>query len=299
MAALLSSAMGGRTRAAVLQWAAALPASSYLIVAIPEAGSGPTHRRFFTLPELDHALSWLRWLNGTGHHIVGRPWDARHVLLDDLHPVTVEAMAGRPAAVVESSPGNFQLWLTLSTSPVAPDVASAAARLLAVRHGSDRGAASASQPGRLPGFTNRKGRHRTAEGLHPFALLSEANGPLVDPLGSAILAEAATTKAKPGVPISTQPGHCGPLRHCSPGEEHAEAMARLAATLPSGATLDRSRADFALAARLLSRGMVAAEVVEVILAGERAQAMPPVAAAAYARRTVGAARTPGPGQVDR
>ncbi len=67
-------------------------------------------------------------------------------------------------------------------------------------------------------------------------------------------------------------------------------MARIAAALPPGMALDRSRADHAAARRLLARGMSVAEAIGVVLAGERAGGMPAAAAEAYARRTVEAAR---------
>lgn len=290
---------GDRTRTAVLRWAAALPADRYLITAIPAGADGPNHRRLLGPAELEHAIPWLRWLNSGGHHVVGRPWDPRHVLLDDLSEVAVEAVTGRhrPAAIVESSPRNFQVWLTLAEGTVLPAVASAAARFLAARYGGDRGAASASQPGRLPGLTNRKPRHLTANGLYPFALLRHAEGPQVDPAGAEILLEATRRAAEathsPRPASSTD--SVGECRSClfygDPAKEHATAMAHLVATLPPGVALDRSRADHAVARRLLARGMSADEVTSVLLAGERASVMPAAGAAVYTRRTIEAALT--------
>jgi hypothetical protein len=289
---------GDRTRAAVLRWTTALPAERYLIAAIPAGADCPTHRRLLTREEFDLALGWLRWLNTTGHHIVGRPWDARHVLVDDLGPATLETVARqhRPAAIVESSPGSFQVWLTLAEHAVPPALAGAAARLLAERFGGDRGAASPCQPGRICGFTNRKPHHRLASGLFPFALLREADGPLVDPAGAEVLAEAARLKPAahrlgevgdaPAIPDRPRRG----LVRCSPGEEHACATRWIARRLPPGVALDRSRADHAVARRLLARGMPPAEVTEVVLAGERAKRMPAAAAEVYAQRTVEAAK---------
>ncbi|SDB74291.1 DNA-primase RepB domain-containing protein [Belnapia rosea] len=289
---------GDRTRAAVLRWAAALPADRYLVAAIPAGANGPTHRRLLGPGEFDRALGWLRWLNTCGHHIVGRPWDPRHVLIDDLSQAAVEVVTARhrPAAIVESSPGNFQVWLTLAEGSVLPAAAGAAARLLAARYGGDRGAASASQPGRLPGLTNRKPRHCLPTGLYPFALLRQAAGPQVDPVGAEILAKAlqcpASAAHAPRSPDSAASSE-KPRRRLirrAPAEEHAAAMARIVVVLPPGMALDRSRADHAAARRLLARGMSVAEAIGVMLAGERARSMPTAAAEAYAQRTVEAAK---------
>jgi hypothetical protein len=288
---------GDRTRAAVLRWAAALPADRYLIAAIPAEAEALVHRRLLTIEELDRALGWLRWLNSNNHHIVGRPWDARHVLVDDLSPVALEAMLGRhqPAAIVESSPQNFQAWVTVTAAPVLPAVAGVAARLLAARHGGDRGAASPCQPGRICGFTNRKPHCRLGSGLFPFAVLRHADGPVVDPAGAEVLAVAAQLAAEPPPRRASQIGTYAlgksgrQLIRRDAAAEHAAAISHIAATLPPGAVLDRSRADHAAARRLLARGMSVAETVGVVLAGERARGMPATSAAAYAKRTVEAA----------
>ncbi|MBP0447733.1 hypothetical protein J8J14_23560, partial [Roseomonas sp. SSH11] len=156
-----------RTREAVLRWAAALPAARYLITAVPaapEAGT-VTHKRFLAYEELEPALPWLAQLNAKHFHVVGRPWDTRHILVDDVPLASFDALVRwcTPAAVVESSPGSLQAWVTVAEEPVEPVLADALAKRLATRFGGDRFAARASQAGRVPGFTNRKARHLDAE----------------------------------------------------------------------------------------------------------------------------------------
>jgi hypothetical protein len=283
-----------RTRASVLRWAHALPAPHYAITAIPTelTGGAVTHRRCWTADELDRSIAWLRWLNSTGHHIVGRPIDPRHVLVDDLHPDALTALCRHhtPAAVVSSSPCNLQAWLTISDAPIEPVLADAVAKILARRYGGDLCAARASQPGRIVAFTNRKPQHRQPTGLFPYALLLRANGPVIDPGGTALLRKAQTMLGKPSHPPA-DPAE-GPqltsLRR-SPGDEHAAGLERVMASLPPGVTLDRSRADFAIARRLIARGFSIAEVIAVLLTGERAAGMSSTAADAYARRTAEAA----------
>ena len=80
-----------------------------------------------------------------------------------------------PAAVVETSPGNFQAWL--KHGEVLDEVTSTrAAKLLAERFGGDPGSADWRHFGRLAGFTNPKPSRRLASGLQPFARLLEASG---------------------------------------------------------------------------------------------------------------------------
>ncbi|HEY8614395.1 MAG TPA: DNA-primase RepB domain-containing protein [Roseomonas sp.] len=288
-----------RPRESVLRWALALPAARYAITAIPaEPTAGAvTHRRCWNIDEFERAIPWLRRLNANGHHVVGRPVDPRYVLVDDLHPDALTALCRqhRPAAVVSSSPGSIQAWLTLSDTPSEPALADVAAKILARRYGGDLCAARASQPGRIVSFTNRKAKHQfPATGLFPYALLLHADGPILDPGGAALLQEARAMLAKAPA-CSAAPAQDTPpasLRR-PPAAEHAAGLERVLASLPPGVSLDRSRADYAIARRLISRGLSVAEVIPVLLAGERAAGMPSAAAEAYARRTAEAAAAQG------
>ncbi|WP_408901593.1 DNA-primase RepB domain-containing protein [Pararoseomonas indoligenes] len=225
--------------------------------------------------------------------MIGRPVDPRHVLIDDLHPDALSALRRhhRPAAVVASSPGSLQAWITISETPVDPALADAAAKVLARRYGGDLCAARASQLGRIPGFTNRKPRHLSREtGLWPYSRLICADGPIFCPGGAALLQEASVIqdgrRPEPtrliGKQLASSSGR-------SPAAEHAAGMERLMSILPAGGTLDRSRVDFAIARRLASRGASIEQIVLVVLSGERASSMVPGAAQDYAQRTARAA----------
>ncbi|MFC7738240.1 DNA-primase RepB domain-containing protein [Roseomonas sp. GCM10028921] len=284
---------GDRTLEALQRWARALPAPHYAVTAVPaDAPPGsPTHRRLWDPSQLMRAVPWLRRLNARGFHIVGRPVAARHILVDDITPDALEALCRehRPAAVVRSSPGSLQAWLTVSETPVEPSLADAVAKCLARRYGGDLCAARASQPGRLPGFTNRKRKHQAPGGLYPYALLVRAERPVVDPGGAALLKEAGALVRQAVAASPPTPPAPRATRLRSPAEEHATGAARVRASLPPGLELDRSRLDFAVARRLLARGVSAAEVTAVLLAGERAASMRASAAQDYVRRTVRAA----------
>jgi RepB DNA-primase from phage plasmid len=125
------------------------------------------------------SLLWLRRENLNRGHIYVRPAGAHGLsLVDDLKADTVVRMkvdGFAPAAVVETSPGNFQAWL--KHGEVLDEVASTrAAKLLAERYGGDPGSADWRHFGRLAGFTNPKPSRRLASGLAPFARLLEASG---------------------------------------------------------------------------------------------------------------------------
>src|SRR5579859_3147677 len=65
--------------------------------------------------QIDAALPWLRRENARGAQIFVRPQSTHALsLVDDLSAETIPRMrdAGfQPAAVIETSPGNFQIWL--------------------------------------------------------------------------------------------------------------------------------------------------------------------------------------------
>jgi hypothetical protein len=276
-----------RTEAALWQWSQALPAEVYDVRAVPEDGGRAVLRRLGAA-DLAGCAAWLRHMNASGHHIYGRPLDARHVLVDDLcvDGLTALERAHRVSAVVETSPWNHQAWVTIAPSPVPARTASAVARLLAARFHGDSGAASAVQVGRMPGFANRKPAHQRGDGSFPWSRLLRA-APTVDPAGSSLIADVAEFDASCSNPPAPRRG--GAVVATTPGAEWREAARRIAGRLPPGTILDRSRVDAAIARRLLARGASEARALEVVLAGPRAAAMGASSAFRYATRTVRAA----------
>ena len=98
-----------------------------------------------------------------------------HLTPESLARLSDEGFA--PAAVIETSPGNFQAWLK-HTQPLPKELSTQAAKRLAERFGADKGAADWRRFGRMPGFTNRKPKHQNALGLYPFARLVACSGDL-------------------------------------------------------------------------------------------------------------------------
>jgi DNA primase RepB-like protein len=130
--------------------------------------------------QVDAALAWLRRENARGAHIFVRPHGAHALsLVDDLNAKAIARMtdAGfQPAAVVETSPGNFQVWLNHGRTLSDRFLSTLAARQLALRFGGDRGCAEWRHFGRLVGFTNQKPNRRLRNGLPPFVRLRQCEG---------------------------------------------------------------------------------------------------------------------------
>jgi hypothetical protein len=125
------------------------------------------------------SLLWLRRENLNRGHIYVRPAGVHRLsLIDDLKADAIGRMKAEgfaPAAVVETSPGNFQAWLKHGEILDAA-TSTGAAKLLAERFSGDLGSADWRHFGRLAGFTNPKPNRRLASGLQPFARLAEASG---------------------------------------------------------------------------------------------------------------------------
>lgn len=102
-----------RTEAILRKWLAALPAPAYELGILGERGM----YRLEAVPSarILRMLPYLKRRDANGAHIYGRPTgESPYTLLDDANPATLDRLTAEgfaPAAVVETSPGNFQAWL--------------------------------------------------------------------------------------------------------------------------------------------------------------------------------------------
>ncbi|MDT3684033.1 MAG: DNA-primase RepB domain-containing protein [Pseudorhodoplanes sp.] len=128
------------------------------------------------------------------------------VLLDDVTAGNVARLTSNdfpPVLTVETSPGNFQVWIRLVPvgAWLSPELVQAALRHLIQTFDADPRAASAWQPGRVPGLTNRKDKYRQPNGLFPFVRVIHTAPGLVAPRAAALLAEiepACASQARAG-----------------------------------------------------------------------------------------------------
>ncbi|ADW71381.1 RepB family DNA primase [Granulicella tundricola] len=132
-----------------------------------------------TATNLIERLSLLKYRNARGSHIYIRPsGEHRYTALDDLSEVSLARLAAdgfAPCAVVETSAGNFQVWL--KHPAVFPKLLGTfAAQTLAARYDADPSAADWRRFGRLPGFTNCKPKYKRPDGLFPFVHLRSNTG---------------------------------------------------------------------------------------------------------------------------
>jgi len=130
--------------------------------------------------QVDAAIAWFRRENARGAHIFIRPHGAHALsLVDDVSADAIAAMKEsgfQPAVVVETSPGNFQVWVNHGRVLSGHTFSTQAAKELAHRFGGDPSSADWRHFGRLAGFTNQKPKRRLRNGLQPFVRLHECEG---------------------------------------------------------------------------------------------------------------------------
>lgn len=149
-------------------------------VGIRDSKTGRMMNRTWSLDELERAIPWLKRMNARGADVYIRPaGEHALVLVDDLTREAVEQMKTdgfMPAAIIETSPNNFQAWVRLSDQPLSADVRRLAARALAKRYVGDLNSADSRHYGRLAGFTNQKPKYRDSRGYQPYVLAHECTG---------------------------------------------------------------------------------------------------------------------------
>jgi hypothetical protein len=142
-------------------------------------GEPPMLPRTWDASGLMRSIPWVRLQNSQGRNIYVRPQGEHNLsLVDDLTRDAVAQMKRtgfQPAAVIETSPGNYQAWLK-HPERLPRDLGTAAARALARQFDGDMGAADWRHFGRLAGFTNRKPKYLGPDGLFPFVRVIEATG---------------------------------------------------------------------------------------------------------------------------
>jgi hypothetical protein len=128
---------------------------------------------------IEKALAWLKRENAHGAHIFIRPHSKHSLtLLDDLDAIAIAELRESgfgPAAIIETSPGNFQAWVNHG-SVLSRVLSTQVAKEMARRFRADPSSADWRHFGRLAGFTNQKPHRRLVNGLAPFVRLREWSG---------------------------------------------------------------------------------------------------------------------------
>jgi hypothetical protein len=174
------------TAQAVRRQLAAMPHDLYLIRLIHSATKRAfPGERLWTAGQLTQlsTLGFLRVRNREGCDIYVHPYTPDHnsgyvlVDLDHADPTVWRHMrtnGHEPCVVVRSSPGHWQAWVRVSSTPLPPTLASAAGRCLADLYGGDRASTDWRHLGRLAGFTNRKPQRRLTNRFAPWVKIVHA-----------------------------------------------------------------------------------------------------------------------------
>jgi hypothetical protein len=130
---------------------------------------------------IENSLLWLKHENANGKDIYIRPDKEENraiILVDDLSSIQIDEMVKRgiePACKIETSPQNYQVWISLGIEPMPADQRLIVAKILATEFGGDKASADSNHYGRLAGFTNRKNKHKQ-DGKYPFVLCRASTG---------------------------------------------------------------------------------------------------------------------------
>ena len=148
-------------------------------VGIREAKTGQMMSREWSRAEVEQSTAWLKRMNAKGNDVYIRPAGEHGlVLVDDVTADKISSMAKdgfTSAATIETSPGNYQVWVKLSDKPLSAKVRRIAAQGLAKHYGGDMNSADSRHYGRLAGFTNQKPKH-TRDGRQPYVLAHDCPG---------------------------------------------------------------------------------------------------------------------------
>lgn len=127
----------------------------------------------FTPQEIEQRTPEMQRLQRRGENLYYTPLSDKnhHILIDDIDREKLERLIRdgyQPAAVLESSPGNYQAIITVQKlgTPHDRDVGNRLAELLNREYG-DPKLSGCIHPHRAPGYENRKPKHQREDGSYP------------------------------------------------------------------------------------------------------------------------------------
>lgn len=191
----------------------AMPCELYLVRLIHNATNRPfPGERLWTATQLTNlaTVRFLRARNQEGCDVYIHPYaedrNAGYILidLDEADPTALNVMrtnGHEPCAVLRTSPGHWQAWVHVSSTPLDPALATAVGRHLAHLYGGDRASTDWRHLGRLAGFTNQKPHRRSPSGYPPWVKVLHAMSGLAR--RAEALLEAAS--AQPGTDTHAPP----------------------------------------------------------------------------------------------
>jgi hypothetical protein len=221
-------------------------------------------------------INFLKHKNVNGHDIYicqENSVDRALILVDDLDSFKIGQMVNRgvnPACVVETSPCNFQVWVSLGQTPMPKSQRKLVAALLAREFGGDLASTDANHFGRLAGFTNRKPCHKTGNG-YPFVLCKSHSGAHADKSSEVrdwakrqVEKSLRTESEIPNSPLSLSLDLARPEAPIN-GRFTIYFNQWKNLTIKKYLTIDLSRGDFAVSCRLLKQGYTNDDVINAII----------------------------------
>jgi RepB DNA-primase from phage plasmid len=267
------------TLRAVRRQIAAMPHDLYLIRLIHnQTGRAFPGERLWTAAQVTHlaTLRFLRVRNCEGCDIYIQPYAENRnpgyilVDLDARGPEVIETMRAdglAPCVVLQTSPGNLQVWLHVSTTPLEPPLASAIGKQLARRYGGDLASTDWRHLGRLAGFTNQKPHRRNWCGQAPWVKVLDTHAELAAQGAALVQAAKSGLLAPPKQVVVASRAH-RPTTHTDSIATgiYADWLHRL--HIPERFPQpDWSIADKWIAKELLRRGTPAPQVAAILRAG--------------------------------
>lgn len=179
-----------------------------------ERGYGLWQNRDLNVDDIMSLLPTLAAQNSRGGNIfvrLGPSATTTHpglAMIDDLTAEGVDRLnqeGMEPCLVTLTSVENYQAWIRLTSEGVVPyETMKSACRWLAEEFEGDIHAVSPRQPGRLPGFTNRKPKHQRADGSFPFAKVIMSSPGCVATRGDELIRHLSdTARRAAGMPPET------------------------------------------------------------------------------------------------
>jgi hypothetical protein len=260
----------------------AMPHDLFLIRLIHHATRRPfPGERLWTATQLLNpaTVRFLRIRNREGCDVYIWPYaedqNAGYLLLDldrTAPPIleTMSANGHEPCVVLQTSPGHFQAWIHVSTLPLKPAVATAIGKRLARTYGGDLASADWRHLGRLAGFTNQKPQRRTG-GYAPWVKIVHARAGLARSaetlLQSVTLMPAHTGQRDNGYPITGNHTSRAASIGLAQAAEIYQSWIHRWRIAERFTQPDWSIVDLWIARKLLSQGIPAEQVQDILRLG--------------------------------
>jgi hypothetical protein len=134
-----------------------------------------------SISQILQIIPWLQYQNKNNENIFIKPNKDENralILIDDINAIHINNMKKRginPACIIETSPCNFQVWISLGEESMPNEQRKFISKIFCQEFFGDPGCVAGSHYGRLAGFTNRKQEYYK-QNIYPFVFCRESTG---------------------------------------------------------------------------------------------------------------------------